>query len=203
MKEKKIFLGEGHVIDEGVILGYSPSRDISNETLVIGQNAHIRSGSVIYAGSHIGEGLQTGHNVVIREENYIGDNFWVWSNSVVDYACRIGNNVRVHCNVYIAQYTVIEDDVFLAPGVTIANDLHPICQKCMAGPHIKRGVKVGINATILPRLLIGEDSVIGAGSVVTKDVPPRSLVIGNPGRVIKRVEEIKCHTGMIEKPYPE
>jgi acetyltransferase-like isoleucine patch superfamily enzyme len=100
---------------------------------------------------------------------------------------------------------VIEDDVFMAPGVTIANDIHPGCalsRKCMRGPVIEKGVQIGVNATILPFVRIGKHSLIGSGAVVTKDVPPFSVVYGNPGRVAKKVQNLRCVTGLAKMPYP-
>jgi len=201
---EKVTLGEGCQIDEGALVGYPSGRIIQSERLIIGENARIRSGSVIYCGSEIGNNLQTGHNVVIREENVIGDNFRIWNNSVVDYGCVIGNNIKIHCGVYIAQFTVIEDDVFMAPGVVVANDIHPGCKysaRCMKGPIIKKGAQIGVNVTLFPFITIGEYSVIGGGSVVTKDVPPRSVVYGNPARVVKNIDDLKCVTGLTDKPY--
>ena len=197
-------LGPDHLIDPQVVLGYVPGRRISDYTLIIGPGARIRTGTVIHAGTVIGARLETGHNVVIREENIIGDDFNIWNNSVVDYGCAIGHRVKVHCNVYVAQFTVIEDDVFLAPGVTVANDLHPGCpfsKECMKGPVIKRGAQIGVNATLLPSITIGERAVIGAGSVVTKDVPPQTVVCGNPARVVKDIHELACTRGYIDRPY--
>jgi acetyltransferase-like isoleucine patch superfamily enzyme len=156
---------------------------------------------VIYVNVTIGDGLETGHNVVIREENEIGDHFYIWNNSTVDYGCRIGNGVRIHNNVYVAQFTNIEDEVFLAPGVMIANDPHPICTKCMKGPTIRKGARIGVNATLLSHITVGEYALVGAGSVVTRDVPPRTLVYGNPARIIKPVDELGCPFGLVEKPY--
>lgn len=187
--------------DEGVTLGYTPSRRISDLTLSIGDNARIRSGSIIYEGSTIGGGLDCGHNVVIREENKIGDNLAIWSNSVIDYGCVIGNSVKIHCNVYVAQFTVIEDEVFIAPGVTIANDLHPLCGECLKGPLIKKGARLGVNVTVLPRVTIGEGALVGAGSVVTRDVPAGSVVTGNPARVRGSVSELECRYGTRERAY--
>ena len=171
-------------IDKTAIIGYKTSRKIKNRKLDLGKNPRIRSGTVIYEGSAIGDNLETGHNVVIREENIIGDNLSIWSNSVIDYGCRIGNHVKIHNNCYIAQSTVIEDDVFIAPGVMIANDKYPVSQN-FEGPTIKRGAKIGINATILPGVIIGENALIGAGSVVTKDIPPKAVAYGNPAEVKK------------------
>jgi acetyltransferase-like isoleucine patch superfamily enzyme len=172
------------------VIGEVPGRKIKDLTLTIGPHAIVRSFTVIYAGSTIGAHLETGHGVVIREENRIGDGFSIWNNSTIDYGCVIGNRVRVHNGVYVAQFTIIEDDVFLAPGVMIANDRHPICRECMKGPTIKRGARVGVNATLLPEVVIGEEALVGAGAVVTKDVPPRAVVVGNPARVVNTVDKL-------------
>jgi len=206
MKKDKplVMLGEGSVVDVGALLAYPAARGKNVDALTIGNGARIRSGSVIYSGSRIGANLQTGHNVVIREENEIGDDFAVWNNTVIDYGCKIGNHVKIHCNCYVAQFTVIEDEAFMAPGVTIANDLHPGCEKsgeCMRGPHIGKGVQIGVNVTLVPMIKIGEHSLIGAGSVVTKDIPPYSLAYGNPARVVGDVRDMKCVTGLTDKPY--
>lgn len=202
---EEIFLEQPCTVDRNVILGYLTGRRISTYQLHIGGGANIRSGTIIYAGSRIGAGLSTGHNVVIREENDIGHDFVIWSNSIVDYGCLIGNNVKIHSNVYIAQFTQIEDDVFLAPGVSIANDLHPLCGLCMQeqAPKILHGARIGVNATILPGVIIGEYTLIGAGSVVTKDVPDRSVFYGNPAKMAGNIGELSCVDDRIVWPYFE
>jgi len=197
-----VTLGTNARIDPDALIGYISGRLSERLPLIIGDGARVRSGSVIYEGSTIGHGLQTGHGAVIREENRIGDGFNLWNNSCVDYGCWIGDRVKIHNNVYIAQYTTLEDDVFLAPGVTIANDPCPTCAMCMKGPHLRKGVRVGVNATLLPHIDVGEGSVIASGAVVTRDVPPGSLVVGNPGRVTKSIQEIECFVGVKERPYP-
>jgi len=194
MNSKLVKLGKNCVVDETATVGYMPSRKINNLTLEIGDNAIVRAGSVIYLGSRIGSNFETGHNVIVREENTIGNNVKIWSNSVIDYACNIGNNVKIHCNSYIAQLTVLEDDVFIAPGAMIANEKYPtgiFLPERIKGPIIKKGAKIGINSTILPGVIIGEGAVIGAGSVVTKDVPAYMVVYGVPARIYKRVNELK------------
>lgn len=201
---KNFIIGKDAKLDPGIYLGYLPERLPGAQPLIIGDNARVRCGTVIYAATRIGNNLQTGHNAVIREENQIGDGFYLWSNSVIDYGCKIGDNVKIHTNCYIAQFTVLEDEVFLAPGVVIANDIHPGCEysrKCMRGPLIKRGAKIGVNVTILPFISIGENSLIGAGSVVAADVPADSVVYGNPARVHKSVYDLKCESRMKDKPY--
>ncbi len=211
MKEKEklerigdVRLGDGAVVDPEAIIGYLSPRKGVERILVIGRDARVRSGSVVYAGSTIGTNLETGHNVVIREENRIGDRFSVWNNTVIDYGCTIGNGVKIHCNVYVAQFTLIEDDVFIAPGVKIANDYHPGCPEsgeCMRGPTLKRGCRIGVNVTIVPYVTIGEGTLVGSGAVVTKDLPAGVLAYGNPARVMGKLEELRCKTGRREAPY--
>ena len=203
LNNQLVRLGSRAIIDDGVILGYPPSRG-NQLVLTIGPSAHIREGSIIYGGSRIGCNLETGHHVIIREENDIGDNFRIWNNSVIDYGCTIGNNVKIHNKVYVAQFTVIEDDAFLAPGVTLANDVHPGCPdalECMRGPYINKGAQIGINCTILPRVIIGEHSIIGAGSVVTRDIPAGVVSYGSPAQVICEIGDLNCTTGFRDKPY--
>ena len=195
------------MIDPTAIVGERPVRHIADLTLRIGKGAIIRSNSVIYAGSTIGNHLNLGHNVVIREENRISNNASIWGNSTIDYGSLIGNNVKIHTSVYVAQFTIIEDDVFLAPGVIIANDPHPGCprsKECMRGPVIRRGAIIGCNVTLLPFITIGEYAFIGAGSVVTRDIPPRAKVYGNPARVVGTIDNLRCivNPQLVERPYP-
>lgn len=199
----KVILGKNPQIHKSAILGLTPGRKIALLPTVIGDNARLRSHTVIYTNVRIGNDLETGHNVVIREENLLGNNVSIWSNSVVDYGCRLGNNVRIHTNVYLAQYTEIGDDVFVAPGVTTVNDPHPICTKCMKGPLIKQGARIGANATLLSHIVIGEYALVGAGSVVTRDVPPRTVVYGNPAQVVGTVDDLKCWQHLVDKPYQD
>ena len=177
----------GHRIDPGVLIGYPTGRKIELLKVVIGRDAVIRSGTVIYASVRIGDELETGHNVVIREQNEIGDGLRIWNNSAIDYGCTIGSNVRIHNNVYICQHTVIEDDVFIAPGVMMANDLYPVNFEGLQGPIIRKGARIGANATLLPGVTIGEGALVGAGSVVTKDIPARTIAYGSPARAHREI----------------
>ncbi|MDX6205694.1 MAG: hypothetical protein QOF39_1751 [Frankiales bacterium] len=179
-----IRIGTPRACDDDVRVGY-PSERVASDWLHLGPDATLRSGTVIYVGSRIGARLSTGHHVVIREECEIGDDVSVWSNSVVDYGCRIGDGVKIHSNCYIAQYTQIDEGAFLAPGVTIANDLYPRVtgsRDVMAGPHIGAGARIGVNVTLLPFVRIGEGALIGSGAVVTRDVPAGMVAYGNPAR---------------------
>ena len=177
----------------GVILGFPSTRPGTKRAFLMPVDASLRPGTVLYAGSTFGRRFTTGHNVVVREDVTIGDDVSVWSNTVIDYSCTIGDRVKIHCNCYVAQFTHIEDDVFLAPGVTIANDLFPwseVSGKAMCGPWIGAGAQIGANVTLLPFVRIGKGAVIGAGSVVTRDVPAGLVAYGNPAVVGRRVDQI-------------
>lgn len=187
-------MGDGLESDPSAIIGYQSSRTAPGD-LVIGEKARVRSGTVIYLGSRIGARFQTGHNVIIREDCIIGDDVSVWSNTVVDYGCRIGAHVKIHSNCYIAQFTEIEDGAFLAPGVTIANDLYPgqaTSAAMMSGPFIGAGAQIGVNTTILPFVRIGAGCLIGAGSVVVRDIPEGFVAFGSPATVRGRVKDLQA-----------
>ncbi|WP_018348597.1 acyltransferase [Longispora albida] len=181
----EIQIGTGLHADPGVILGYAPARGESRG-LSLGPGARLRSGTVLYLGTRIGAGLETGHHVVIREDCVLGDDVSVWTGTVVDYGCRIGARVKIHANCYIAQYTEIGEDAFLAPGVTLANDLYPgqpSSAELMAGPAIGPGAQIGVNVTILPYVRIGAGALIGAGSVVSRNIAAGMVAYGNPAVV--------------------
>jgi serine acetyltransferase len=185
--------------DEGVIVGYPMSR--GDETpLLLAPGARLRSGTTLYNGSVIGSGFQTGHGVVVREECAIGEDVRIWSNTVIDYGCRIGSRVKIHCNCYIAQFTEIGDGAFLAPGVITANDLYPGDERSaelMGGPKIEPGAQIGVNVTILPHVRIGSGAIIGAGSVVTRDIPAGVVAFGNPATVHRLVCELPAIEGRL------
>jgi acetyltransferase-like isoleucine patch superfamily enzyme len=136
-----------------------------------------------YYPTNIGVGVWLGHFSVIRQGCEIGDNTRIYNNCTVDYGSKLGENCIIHCNCYIAQYTVIEDNVFLAPGVIIANDRYPLHPNNIEPATIKKGARIGCNATILPGVTIGEGALIGGGSVVSRDVPANKIAYGNPARV--------------------
>jgi acetyltransferase-like isoleucine patch superfamily enzyme len=187
-------VGPGLVADPGVMVGYPGSRGARSH-FALGAGARLRSGTVLYAGSSIGARFQTGHHVVVREECEVGDDVSVWSGSVVDYGCRIGDRVKIHTNCYVAQFTEILDDAFLAPGVTVANDLYPGNEesaRVMAGPLIGVGAQIGVNVTLLPFVRIGDGCLVGAGSVVTHDLPAGAVAYGNPARVTGQVADLRA-----------
>ena len=160
---------------------------------MVGTGAVIRSHTVIYAGNVIGNNFQTGHGVMIRESNEIGDDVSVGTGSVVEHHVKIGNAVRVHSQVFIPEFSTLEDGCWLGPNVVLTNAKYPLSRgvkEHLVGPVIKKRAKVGANSTLLPGVVIGADALVGAGSVVTKDVPDRTVVAGNPAKVIGNIGEL-------------
>jgi acetyltransferase-like isoleucine patch superfamily enzyme len=198
-------LPRGANLEDYVVLGVLPkgARKGSVKT-VFGINAVIRSHSVVYAGNRMGDNFFAGHGVLIREFNEIGDDVSIGSHTVVEHHVRIGNRVRIHSNAFIPELSILEEGCWIGPNVVITNAPHPLCPKvkeCMKGPTIRSNAKIGANVTILPDLVIGENSLIGAGSVVIGDIPPNVVATGNPARVVKNIDEITCPYELIEKPY--
>ena len=177
-----VVLGDDSVVEDFSILGEPTGRAIKDRNLIIGEQACIRAHSILYQGTTIGTHLQTGHAVVIREENIIGHHLNIWGGSTIDYECRLGNDILIHNQVYIPQFTFIEDGVFLAPGVKIANDKYPMKKFDLKGPTIKRGCRVGMGSVLNPEITLGENSYIAAASMVTKDVPAAEIWMGNPAK---------------------
>lgn len=155
----------------------------TDEETVIGDDATIRSGSIIYRGVTIGDRFTTGHNVLVRSETTIGNDVLVGTNSVVDGDVSIGSNVSLQTGTYLPQQTVVEDNVFFGPHAVVTNDLYPIregstLQETTIGEH----VSLGANATILPGVTIERGSFVAAGALVTDDVPEETLAVGVPAQ---------------------
>jgi acetyltransferase-like isoleucine patch superfamily enzyme len=187
-------LGDGAQIDPFVVLGAPAADEITGaERLHIGRNARIRSHSVIYDGCRIGDDLQTGHGVLIREGTVIGNEVSIGSHSVVEHHVTIGDHVRIHSNAFIPEFSTLEDGSWVGPNAVFTNaryPLHPTAKQHLAGPHLRPSAKIGANATLLPGVVIGRNALVGAGSVVTRDVADDTIVAGNPARVIGSVNSI-------------
>lgn len=194
---EKVSVGDGSVIGAWVILGEPPRGYVAGELpTVIGQQAVIRSHSVIYAGNQIGDRFQTGHGVMVREANEIGDDVSIGTHSIIEHHVKIGPQVRIHSNVFIPEYSIIEAGAWIGPNVVFTNALYPLsrdAKKTLTGPHVLAGAIIGANATLLPGVVVGRNALVGAGAVVVDDVPDNMVVVGNPARVIKPVTAIEAY----------
>jgi acetyltransferase-like isoleucine patch superfamily enzyme len=200
-----VSLGRDVILHGPLVLGMPPRGRLPGDLpLVIGDEAIIRPFTTIYAGSTLGARFQTGQGVSIRENNVIGDEVSIGTHTVLEFGNRIGNRVRIHTNCFLEMVT-IGDDVFIGPHVVFVDDPHPMkCphfENCLGGAVVEDLVRIGSNATIMPGVRLGRNSLIGAGSLVLKDVPADSVVAGHPARVIKQVSDLKCVKGFLEKPY--
>lgn len=198
-------IGKNAEIMDYVIIGV-PLKGFKEGKLktVIGDNALIRSHTVIYADNKIGKNFNTGHGVNIRESNNIGNDVSVGTHSVIEHHVKIEDNVRIHSNAFIPEFSVLKKGCWIGPNVVMTNTFHPLCPKakeCLKGPTIREGAKIGANVTILPGIIIGKNSLVGAGSVVTKNIPDSKVVVGNPAKIIKDISQLKCHSGMMDSPY--
>ena len=189
-----VSFGEGFVLEDFCIVGTPPRGAKDGEfPTIIGKRAVIRSHSVIYAGNVIGDNFQTGNKVNIRESNRIGNNVSVGTLSVIEHHVEIADNVRIHTQVFIPEYTTLEEGCWIGPNVVFTNAKYPLSpgvKDQLAGATIRKGAKIGANVTLLPGVVVGENALIGAGSVIVSDVPPGAVVVGNPGRIIRHISEL-------------
>jgi acetyltransferase-like isoleucine patch superfamily enzyme len=150
---------------------------------VVGDDATIRSGSVLYADTAVGADLTTGHRVLIREQTTLGEDVLVGTDTVIEDHCEIGSHVRLQTGVYLPSYTTVGDRVFVGPRATMTNDPYPVRQSAdLEGPTLADDATVGANATLLPGVHVGERAFVAAGAVVTDDVPADTLAVGAPAR---------------------
>jgi len=162
--------------------------DESSNGSRIGKRTIIRPFTVIYEDTTLGDNVETGHHVLIREETTIGDNTIVGTGTIIDGRVRIGSKVRIESGVFIPPLTVIEDEVFLGPKAIITNDKYPMSKR-LVGVIIRRGAVIGANAILIAGIEIGEYAVVAAGAIVTKNVPPYTVVAGVPARPIMSRDE--------------
>src|SRR3990172_10137553 len=158
----QVKLGENVVIEDFCVIG-APFKGRGNEETLIGDNAIIRSHTVIYAGNRIGANFQTGNKANIRELNDIGDDVSIGTLSVIEHHVKIGNGVRVHSQVFIPEFTILEDECWIGPNAVLTNAKYPKspnAKKELKGAVIKKNAKIGANVTILPAVTVGENSLI-------------------------------------------
>lgn len=191
-------LGAGCVIENVAVLGKRPRLRAGSSAagevgdLVIGDGATVCCGAVVYAGARIGSGAIVGDQAQVRERATVGARTVVGRGSTVDFGAQVGDRVSIQTLVYLTAGAVVEDDVFIGPGVTTTNDdtmgRHPRGEP-LRGPVLRRGCRVGGGAVLTPGAEIGAEAFIAAGAVVTRDVAAREVVMGVPGRVVRRVAD--------------
>jgi UDP-2-acetamido-3-amino-2,3-dideoxy-glucuronate N-acetyltransferase len=191
-------IGEGCAIEDHVVLGKRPRLARHSGArggtgpLELGAGVSVGVGAVVFAGASIGPEVILGDQSYVRERTTIGEGSVIGRGSVVDNDVRVGARVRVQTNVYLTAFTVVEDDVFLGPGVLTTNDdtmSRHGPETPVRGAILRRACRVGGAAVLTPGVEIGEEAFVAAGSVVTRDVPPRAVVMGVPARVVREVPE--------------
>lgn len=177
-------------LKEMIKTGSRVARTSSGKMTKVGKEVYLRSNCVVYSGTTIGNRVVFGHNAMIRENVVVDDDSKIGTSVVIDGHCRIGRNVSIQTGAYISTFTTVEDSVFLGPCCALINDKYMAQSPYeLRGPIIRRGASIGANAVILPRVEVGEGAVVGAGAVVTKDVPSRVVVAGVPARKLKEVPD--------------
>ena len=193
-------LGEGAKVLEGAVVGkqptLSPRSTAKREPLaptVIGDGAIVSTGAIVFAGSRIGARVILGDQSCVRERVEIGDDVVLGRGSYIENDTTVGALTKIQAEAYITAYSTLEDNVFIAPCVVTTNDNFmgrtERRHELVKGPTIRRGARVGGGAILCPGVEIGEEAFVGAGAVVTKDVPARKIVVGNPARVLRDVRE--------------
>ena len=159
----------------------------------IGDGTVVSTGAIVFAGTTLGARVIVGDQACIRERVTLGDDVVVGRGSLVENDTTIGALTKIQADAYITAYSTLEDNVFIAPCVVTTNDNFmgrtERRHELIAGPTIRRGARVGGGAILCPGVEIGEEAFVGAGAVVTKDVPPRKIVVGNPARVLRDVAD--------------
>lgn len=192
-------LGAGCRIQDGAVLGKPPALGPSSTApredlaaLVVEAGATVCAGAVVLAGARIGKGAIVGDQAFVRERAIVGAETVIGRGATVDNDVELGARVRLQTNVYLTAYSVVEDDVFVGPAATTTNDdamaRHPPDEP-LRGATLRRACRIGAGSVLLPGVEVGEEAFVAAGAVVTRDVPPRTVVVGVPARVLREVPD--------------
>ena len=193
-------IGDGCKIGDNVVLGKQPSLSPRSTAkreplapLELGAGTIVSTGAIVFAGTRIGERVIVGDGARVRERVVVGDDVVIGSGSLVENDTTIGAMTKIQAEAYITAYSTLEEHVFIAPCVVTTNDNFmgrtEKRHELIKGPTIRRGARVGGGAVLCPAVEIGEEAFVGAGAVVTKDVPPRAVVVGSPARVLREVAD--------------
>jgi acetyltransferase-like isoleucine patch superfamily enzyme len=185
-------VGDGCVLEEGAVLGKRPRLARSSgvaglavDSLVLGERVTVCAGAVVFAGARLAEEVIVGDQAYVRERSAVGAGTVVGRGVAVDHDVTIGERCRLQTLSYVTGASLLEDDVFVGPGVMTTND-HTMNRHgddhVLAGATLRRACRVGGGAVLTPGVEVGEEAFVAAGAVVTRDVPPRGVVMGVPGR---------------------
>jgi UDP-2-acetamido-3-amino-2,3-dideoxy-glucuronate N-acetyltransferase len=192
-------IGNNVRIDDNTVIGKLPMKALNSATTKdrvlqpakIGNNCIIGTGTIIYRGAEIGAKVLVADLATVRENVKIGEGTIIGRGAAIENYCTIGSYCKLETNVYITAYSTVEDKCFIAPCVATSNDNYVGRTKerfqHFKGVTVKKGGRIGANATILPGKTIGEDALIAAGSVVTKDIPGKKIYCGIPAKELKDV----------------
>jgi acetyltransferase-like isoleucine patch superfamily enzyme len=189
----EVRIQDGAIVGKALVLGKHSQAQLGEpgET-VIGAGAVIAAGAVVVAGASVGTAAFVGDQAHVRERAVVGADSAVGRGSAVDNDVVIGERVKIQTGCYLTAFSLVEDDVFVGPGVYTFNDntmgRHPKGER-LAGPTLRRASRVGGGALILPGVVVGEEAFVATGSVVTRDVPPRTLVMGSPARHVRDIAD--------------
>lgn len=199
-----VLVGDNCVICNDCVIGeplndYYHDEHYTNPKTYIGEGSLIRSHSIIYAGCEIGKNFSSGHRVTIRENTVIGDNSSIGTLSDIQGNLKIGSYCRLHSNVHIAQQSTIGDFVFMYPYSVMTNDPYPPSEDIKGGM-IGDYSQIGAHAVISPGVKVGSNCLIGAGSLVSRNIPDYSLAKGDPAKIIVDIREYRVMGK--GRPYP-
>jgi UDP-2-acetamido-3-amino-2,3-dideoxy-glucuronate N-acetyltransferase len=192
-------IGDFVRIDDNTVIGKQLMKAATSATTIeqklspakIGDNCLIGTSVVIYAGATLGKKILVADLSTIRENVTVGDFTIVGRGVAIENFCKVGSYCKLETNVYITAYSELEDYCFIAPCVATSNDNYMARSKerfkHFKGVTVKKGGRIGLNATILPGKIIGEDSQVAAGAVVTSDTPSKKIVLGMPAKVWRDV----------------
>ena len=186
-------LQDGAIVGKPLVLGkFSAASRQTPPPAEIGAGATVCAGAVVVAGAKIRAGAVVGDQAHVRERAVVGEETVVGRGSAIDNDVQIGARVRIQTGCYITAFSTLEDDVFVAPGVTTTNDnamtRHPRDER-LRGAVLRRACRVGGGVVLVPGVEIGEEAFVAAGAVVTRDVPPRAVVMGVPAREVREVPD--------------
>ena len=193
-------IGEGCEIQDHVVLGKLPrlaphsraAGERALEPLVLAAGVSVCAGAIVFAGARVGDGTIVGDQAYVRERTTIGARSVIGRGSAVDNDVTIGARVRVQTSVYLTAGSLLEDDVFVGPGVVTTNDdtmARHAADAPVAGATLRRACRIGGGVVLVPGVEVGEEAFVAAGAVVTRDVSPRSVVMGVPARMVSDVPE--------------